>query len=99
LEIANEKYKETSCDGIMIGRGIFGNPWFFTGKTPTPKKKLKVLIEHTKLFEKLMPEKNFATMKKHFKAYVEGFEGAKELRLELMASNNAKEVKKIIDRF
>jgi len=93
--------KETGCDGVMIGRGIFGNPWLFSGeKSPTVKEKLKVMLEHTKLFEKLLSgHKNFAVMKKHFKAYVNGFDGAKELRVELMETKNAKEVEKIVKNF
>jgi len=64
------------------------------------RKKLKVMLEHTKLFERLLGNhKNFAVMKKHFKAYVNGFDGAKELRVELMETKNAKEVEKIIGRF
>jgi tRNA-dihydrouridine synthase len=38
-------------------------------------------------------------MKKHFKAYVEGFDGAKELRVKLMEAENAAEVEKIIHEF
>ena len=38
-------------------------------------------------------------MKKHFKAYVSGFDGAKELRMELMETNNSKEVQVIIEKF
>ena len=92
--------KETDCDGIMIGRGIFGNPWLFSGKTPSTKEKLKVMVEHTKLFEKLLGKhKNFAIMKKHFKAYVNGFDGAKELRVKLMETKNTKEVEQIINNF
>lgn len=92
--------RQTGCDGVMIGRGIFGNPWLFSGKIPTIKQKLKVMLEHTKLFEKLLgTHKNFAVMKKHFKAYVNGFDGAKELRVKLMETNSAKEVEKIVKEF
>jgi nifR3 family TIM-barrel protein len=94
--------KETGCDGIMIGRGIFGNPWLFSRseKSPTIKQKLKVMVEHTKLFEKLLGKyKNFAVMKKHFKAYVNGFDSAKELRVKLMETKNAKEVEEIVFNF
>ena len=95
-----KRIQETGCDGIMIGRGIFGNPWLFSGKVPSVKQKLKVLIEHTKLFEKLLGDyKNFAVMKKHFKAYVNGFVGAKELRVELMETHSYKEVEKIVKEF
>jgi nifR3 family TIM-barrel protein len=116
--------KETGCDGIMIGRGIFGNPWLFTDcqRLPltldsmsrtvldrTPKEKLKVMVEHAKLFEKMLMRpaqggsasggKNFAVMKKHFKAYANGFNRAKELRIKLMRAENAKEVRRIVNDF
>ena len=52
------------------------------------------------MFEELLGDiKSFAIMKKHFKAYAEGFDGAKELRMQLMETNNASEVEKIIDGF
>ncbi|HMO79007.1 MAG TPA: tRNA-dihydrouridine synthase [Candidatus Paceibacterota bacterium] len=97
LQMAYDKFKETNCDGVMIGRGIFGNPWFFSGYTPTIKEKLIVAVEHAKLFEKEIEYKNFAVMKKHFKAYIEGFDGAKELRHKLMDTNSAEEVSEIIN--
>lgn len=40
--------------------------------------------------------KNFAIMKKHYKAYANGFDGAKDLRIRLMEAKNAKEVAKIV---
>ena len=100
IKHGKELSKETGCDGIMVGRAIFGNPWLFSGKIPTLKKKLKVLVEHTKLFEKLIGKhKNFSVMKKHYKAYVNGFDGAKELRVKLMETKSAKEVESIINKF
>jgi nifR3 family TIM-barrel protein len=102
LEHGRQLAIETGCDGIMIGRGIFGNPWLFSGKKkiPTVKQKLKVMLEHTKLFEKLLGKvKNFAVMKKHYKAYVNGFEGARELRVELMDTKSASEVENIVNKF
>ncbi|HEY4490756.1 MAG TPA: tRNA-dihydrouridine synthase [Acidobacteriota bacterium] len=92
-----KKAKETGCDGVMIGRAIFGNPWLFARHSPQilPKDKIEVLSEHTKLFEQLMPHKNFSVMKRHFKAYVAGWEGAKELRMKLMNARNASEVTSI----
>jgi tRNA-dihydrouridine synthase len=76
----------------MIGRGIFGNPWLFDSKVKQEKVKiefkLKALLEHIKLYKKLMSHRNEANMKKHFKAYVNGFEGAKELRVMLMETKN-----------
>lgn len=62
--------------------------------------RLEVMMEHTKLFEELLGKhKNFAIMKKHFKAYIEGFSGAKELRVKLMETENAEQVEKIVGDF
>lgn len=103
LEEARQKVSETGCDGVMLGRAIFGNPFLFSSSAEyenEPKRRLRVLIEHTKLFEELLGQyKNFAVMKKHFKAYVSGFDGAGELRIKLMETNSAKEVEEIILKF
>jgi len=90
---ALQKVKETGCDGVMIGRAIFGNPWLFAKRSPSilPKDKMEVLVEHTRLFEELLSHKPFATMKKHYKAYVTGWDGAKELRMKLMNAKDANE--------
>ena len=102
VEDAEQKIKETGADGAMLGRAVFGNPWLFAdAKSPEQSRgietRLRVLVEHTKLFEELLGDiKSFAIMKKHFKAYVEGFDGAKELRIKLMEAQNAAEVEKII---
>lgn len=137
MDIAHGKElaEETNCDGIMIGRAVFGNPWIFDHHrvvTKRPKKmniflakilprkwmkkfqgtdrytlsevsikdKLETLVIHTKLFESLLGDfKNFSIMKKHYKAYVNGFKGAKELRVELMETTNASEVETTIKAF
>jgi hypothetical protein len=43
--------------------------------------------------------KNFAIMKKHYKAYVNCFDGAKELRIKLMEAENASEIENIVNDF
>ena len=105
---AEEKAKVSGCDGVMVGRGIFGKPWFFADmKNPaqdkSPKERLEIMLEHATLFEKLFGGKkrvkNFAVMKKHFKAYVSGWDGAKELRVKLMESSDFVEVKKIVKEY
>lgn len=104
LEDGRIKAEESGADGIMIGRAIFGNPWLFDSeKNPANisiEEKLLVMVEHTKLFEKLLGgDKNFAIMKKHYKAYANCFDGAKELRVKLMEALNAKEVAQIVSDF
>lgn len=97
LNEARQRAEETGCDGVMLGRAIFGNPWLFSEHVPSVGEKLEALIEHTKLFEELLiGVKNFAIMKKHFKAYVNGFDGAVELRQALMLCENASEVEKTV---
>lgn len=109
IEDAFEKTKKYGCDGVMIGRGIFGTPWLFenirsrgnkNAKPKTPEERLKIMVEHAKLYEKIFSGiKNFAVMKKHFKAYVSGWDGAKELRVQLMETENAKQVAAIVKKY
>ena len=107
VEDAQRRVTETGADGAMLGRAIFGNLWLFqcstehwNSDTVKAGEKLKVMVEHIKLFEELLGRhKNFAIMKKHFKAYVEGFDGAKELRMRLMETENVPEVEAIITAF
>jgi nifR3 family TIM-barrel protein len=97
---AKQKALEFGADGVMLGRGIFGNPWLFSEHVPTLEEKLKALVLHTKLYEELLGGvKSFALMKKHFKAYVHGFDNAKDLRVKLMEAKNGEEVAKIVDNF
>ncbi|PCI29286.1 dihydrouridine synthase [Candidatus Kaiserbacteria bacterium] len=97
VEDGIKRTKESGADGFMIGRGIFGNPWVFSSHVPTFNEKLEVLIEHSELFEKEFDGiKSFATMRKHFSSYVEGFPGAKELRIKLMGCKDAKEVRNLL---
>lgn len=84
LELA-EKY---GVDGVMIGRGIFADVAAF-GKVQkvqrTEKDKIQIAIKHVKLFEKTWKgQKNPQTMKKFFKIYINGFDGASDLRVQLM---------------
>ncbi len=63
------------------------------------EERFEALVEHTKLFEQLLPHKNFAIMKKHYKAYVNGFHGAAELRAELMEAKDSLEVERIVEHY
>lgn len=96
LEDAQKKAQESGVDGVMLGRAIFGNPWLFHPQKDLSNvglnERFAVLLEHTRLFEELLPHKNFAIMKKHYKAYVNGFDGAKEFRNELMECANSEEM-------
>jgi len=94
---AHARIRGTGADGAMLGRAIFGNPWLFTDYKPSIEERLLVAVEHTKLYEDLLPHKSFSIMKKHYKAYVSGFDGAAELRGHLMNAGSAAEVASIVD--
>lgn len=95
---AREKVLASGCDGVMLGRAIFGRPWLFDedkGEVSV-RERLETMLVHTKRFvEVLGPYKNFALMKKHYKAYVNGFDGAKELRVRLMDAADYGEIETI----
>ncbi len=103
IEDAHRKVEETGADGVMLGRAIFGNPWLFNtdleGASVTTEERLRVMCEHTKLFETVLPFKNFALMKKHYKAYAHGFDGAKELRALLMEEETSAGVESVVNRW
>ncbi len=99
LEDARARVAESGCDGAMLGRAMFGNPWVFAGRKPedTPLvEKLTALVELAYGFEKLSPPKNFAILKKHIKAFVTGFAGASELRAKLMSANSSTDLESIL---
>ena len=102
LEDARIKVAESGCDGAMIGRGMFGNPWVFAGRksedTPLAEK-FSALLELARGFEKLSPPKSFAILKKHIKAFVTGFAGAAELRAKLMEAESAAELEAIVAKY
>jgi len=97
-----ERVKETGVDGIMIGRGAFGDPWVFNPKTCQhgAKERLRVMLEHARLFcDTFAGQKHFMVMRKHFKAYASGFDGAHELRAKLMEAGDLEETERIVEEF
>lgn len=95
-----EKAKIGNADGVMVGRGMFGNPWFFRdlldgskASEVTREERITALARQTELFaEHLGDVKSFALMKKFFKTYMTGFEDAVEIRSAIMDMETAAEV-------
>ena len=97
LADARRKARASGADGVMLGRAIFGNPWLFDERRDLadipPAAKLRALLEHTRLFEELLGDiKSLDTMKKHYKSYLKGFDGAKALFLQLVEARDVSEV-------
>lgn len=93
---AHEVY---GVDGVMIGRGIFANPWVFekTSKIHTYQESLCLLLKHTKLFCDTYPHpRAYSVMKKFFKMYVKAFPGADELKKQLMTTKNFSEAEALV---
>ena len=96
-----QKAKEYGVDGIMIGRGIFENPWVFenTQKEYSLHDRLELLQKHVELFTATWQgRKPFQVIKKYFKIYVRNFDGAAELREKLMACDSAGEVHDVLKK-
>ncbi len=93
--------RQYGVDGIMIGRGVFHNPFAFE-KVPSEHSR-EQLIEllnlqldlHDKYSTELEPRK-FDPLKRFFKIYINGFPGASEMRDKLMHTKNTDEVRQII---
>jgi nifR3 family TIM-barrel protein len=97
----NALAQQYNVDGIMVGRGIFQNPWLFENveREHTPQKRLELLIKHVDLWEKQWGGvKSFDLMKKFFKMYVSGWDGAAYLRAQLMETKSADEVRTLISQ-
>lgn len=91
-----EKYR---LDGVMVGRGIFHNPWFFNPLYPSPEKsdKLDQLLLHTRIFERNWGgKKNLNILKRFYKIYTNDFTGAAKLRAELMEAKTYDDIYRII---
>lgn len=102
LADARAKAAASGCDGVMLGRAMFGNPWIFAGRASedTPlAEKLAALVELAHSFEKISPPKNFAILKKHIKAFITGFDGAADLRARLMEAASATTLEEIVAKY
>ena len=99
LELAT-KY---GIDGVMIGRGIFHNPFAFEkeSREHTSKELLDLLRLHLTLFDKYSQKENrqFKSLRRFFKIYVRGIRGASELRHQLMSTQSTDEVRALLDEF
>lgn len=90
--------KEYALDGIMIGRGVFKDPYVFALQSPwegVPKEeRIELYKKQVELFAATWQngERNIKTLNKFCKVYINGFDGAKELREKLMAANSTEEL-------
>ncbi len=101
---------ETGCDGLMIGRGGYGNPWLIQqlndalqGKQitcPSTADKLVMIHRHLGLHrEQFGDYKALLEMRKHISWYARGMEGASQFRSKVQACQQLSELICLTDDF
>jgi nifR3 family TIM-barrel protein len=92
---------QSGVDGIMIGRGIFENPWVFNSEIDISKKtiidRLELFENHIKLYLETRGDgKGFISLKKFVKTYVREIEGSADLRMKLFLSKSGEELLELV---
>ncbi len=98
--------EETECDGIMLARGILGNPWLFAeikavlnGEAyvpPSPSQKIIAALEHTKSVIAEKGDAAVAQAKGQLSWYVKGIRGAADARFKIMSAETFAEMEEIL---
>ncbi|GAC1499471.1 MAG: tRNA-dihydrouridine synthase [Candidatus Saccharimonadales bacterium] len=97
-----ELAKRYNLDGIMIGRGVFQDPYIFSSQNlwqgATPETRIKLYRKHIQLFADTWQDgqRPVNTLNKFCKIYINGFDGAKELREKLMVCRTTDELLKLL---
>ena len=111
LEDAKTMLEQSGADGVMIGRGCYGRPWFLgqvihylkTGEElPDPKlsEQLSILLEHyVGILSHYGSHAGIRIARKHIGWYSKGLPGSAEFRAEVMAGTDEKHVIAMIKKF
>ena len=110
-ESAYRMFEETNVDGIMIGRGSFGNPWIFknikhyleTGEKlepPSNEEKLEVIKKHIELAVKEKGEDiAVKELRKHISWYTKNLKNSSEFRYRMNKIESKEELIKAIEEY
>lgn len=102
-EQGKEIVNKYGIEGVMIGRGIFKNPYLFANKSLedlTFEQRMELLLKHSELFEDEWGQnKHFEILRKFYKIYTLGLPNASELREKLMTTKNLDQVKTILSEY
>lgn len=95
--------EEYGVDGIMIGRGVFHNPYAFEKepKEHSSKELLELFRLHLDLFDQYTVDepRSFKPLRRFFKIYVRGIRGASDLRVQLMETETTNGARALLDEF
>ncbi|HIZ52572.1 MAG TPA: tRNA-dihydrouridine synthase [Candidatus Enterococcus avicola] len=98
-----ELFEQYGVDGIMIGRGIFKNPYAFEVKKKEHTSQellglLRLQLDLQDEYAQMVP-RSIVGLHRFFKIYLKGFPGANDLRVSLMGTKSTDEVRRILDAF
>ncbi len=99
---ARQMMDETTCDGVMIGRGALGNPWIFqeTGRPDEMREIITGAKAHLALIEKFLPaEKLLGYVKNHICRYFKGSPGCSLLRRNIFAAPDLTALKEQLELY
>lgn len=105
-----EKFRKYSIDGVLVGRGVLGKPWFFkdiqllkSGKyllyTPSIQKICETAIEHAQTHVNIKGKKSIVQIRKHLAWYTKGLQGSSALRQKLVRVNSIKETQTVFNNY
>jgi len=109
-EDALQMINRTGCDGVMVGRGSFGNPWLFRragrllagedpGPPPTPRERIETAIAHLRDLAGKKGDYAAVLMRKHVAWYVRGLYDNSSLCREVNHANTVAEVEELLHRY
>jgi len=98
---AMERITQFGVDGVMIGTGVFKNPWLFNSgeKDISADMRISLLRKHVVLYYKTWGNAgSFNVLKRFFKIYLSGFDGAAMWRDKLMHTKSCDEALELINQ-
>lgn len=107
---AKRMLEETGCDGLMIGRGVQGNPWIFREiatyldegiilPRPDRAEMKNVILKHANMQLECKGEyTGIREMRKHISWYTKGMPNSARLRNEINSIENFSELKALVER-
>lgn len=108
---AKEMIEYTGCDGIMIGRGVLGNPWLMKEvitylnngiiiEKPSYEERIGMCFHHLDYLMNIKPEKvAILEMRSHAAWYIKGMPGAQSVKNEIFKAKTYDEFKNILDKY
>ncbi|MBL8690647.1 MAG: tRNA dihydrouridine synthase DusB [Rhodospirillaceae bacterium] len=111
LEAAEQALEQSGADGVMIGRGTYGRPWFIHQATqylrngvrlpdPSLERQLQIMIEHVEaMLEHYGTQTGIKIARKHIGWYSKGLPGSAEFRSEVNRTMEPAEVFSTVRRF